>query len=401
MANIILFDGESRGHLLPLTYSRPVASLRVGILTIAEKWEQHLGMPASYLTQDYLAPLFPLDVADNNLLINGDILPTPDVVALVLDLNPGEAYLLEGELIAACLDRAAVEALARDEDFGDIQAFELEDQALLRIQRPGDIFGINEIAIREDFALLTAGRKSAGLSVTNTVIGPLENLFVEEGARIEACIFNVEDGPVYLGKDCVVLEGSMLRSPLAVCDGAVVKMGAKIYGGTTLGPTVKVGGEINNVVFQGNSNKGHDGFLGNSVIGEWCNIGADTNASNLRNDYAEVKVWSYPESRFAKTGKQFHGLIMADHSKAGINTMFNTGTVIGFSANVFGEGFPRTFIPSFSWGGASGYMTYRMDKALATAQRVMERRGVELTEADEKVFAAVFEESNEFRRWEG
>ena len=392
MANIILFDGESRGHLLPLTYSRPVAGLRIGVLTIAEKWSQHLGMPASYLTQDYLKALFPLEVADHNLLVNGDILPTPEIAALVLNLSPGQAYLLDGELIAACLDRPAVEALARDEDFGDISAFELEDRPLLRIQRPADIFALNDVAIREDFALLTAGRTSAELSATNTIIGPRENLFVEAGVAMEACTLNVKDGPVYIGKNAVVLEGCLLRSPLVIGEGAVVKMGAKIYGGTTLGPSTKVGGEVNNVVFQGNCNKGHDGFLGNAVIGEWCNLGADTNASNLRNDYGEIKVWSYPEGRFARTGRQFHGLIMGDHSKAGINTMFNTGTVVGFSTNVFGEGFPRTFIPSFKWGGAAGYQNYRIDKALATAERVMKRRGVTLTDEHRAMFAAVMAE---------
>ena len=400
MANIILFDGESRGQLLPLTYSRPVAGLRIGVLTIAQKWERHLGMPASFLTQDYLAPLFPFAAADHNLLINGDVLPTPEIVALVLDLSPGNAYLSDGELIAACLDRAAAEALARDEDFGEIAAYELKDQPLLRVQRPGDIFGHNATAIREDYALLTAGRDSEQLSETNTLIGPRENLFIEPGARVEACILNVEDGPIYLGRDCVLLEGSMLRGPLAVGEKAVIKMGAKVYGGTTLGPSAKVGGEINNVVFQGNCNKGHDGFLGNAVIGEWCNIGADTNASNLRNDYAEVKVWSYPEERFLPSGRQFHGLVMGDHSKVGINTMFNTGTVVGFSANVFGEGFPRTFIPSFSWGGASGYLTYKADKAMATAERMMERRSVPLTDAHRGVFEAVFSASANFRRWD-
>lgn len=392
MSNIIFFDGNSRAHLLPLTFSRPVAGLRIGILTIGEKWERHLGMPASFLTQDYLAEQFPLKVAEHNLLIDGDVLPTPEIVALVLNLSLGSAYTSGGELIAACLDRAAVEALARDEDFGDVTAYELDDQPLLRVQRPADLFDLNDAVIREDFALLTAGRTSAELSATNTVIGPRENLFVEQGVRAEACVFNVEDGPVYLGKDCVLLEGSLLRSPLVIGECSVVKMGAKIYGGTTLGPSVKVGGEINNVVFQGNANKGHDGYLGNAFVGEWCNIGADTNASNLRNDYAEVEVWSYPEGRFVRTGMQFHGLIMADHSKVGINTMFNTGTVVGFSCNVFGQGFPPTFIPSFSWGGAGGLQTYRMDKALATAERMMARRGVAMTLGVKGVFAAVFAE---------
>ena len=400
MSNIILFDGASRDYLLPLTYSRPVAGLRVGIMTIAEKWERHMRMPTSYLTQDYLAGLFPLTIAEHNLLINGNVLPTPDLVVKILELNPGEAYLQEGDLVAACLSRAAVEALAEDNDFGELAAYELDGEELLRIEAPGDIFGLNGQEIITDYKLITAGRDSVPLSPTNTLIGPQENLFIEQGARIEACLINVEDGPVYFGKDCVVLEGCMLRSPLCIGAGAVLKMGAKIYGATTLGPSTKVGGEVNNVVFQANCNKGHDGFLGNSVVGEWCNIGADTNCSNLRNDYAEVKVWSYPEARFIKSGKQFHGLILADHAKVGINTMFNTGSVVGFAANVFGEGFPRTFIPSFSWGGAAGYMTYKMDKALATAERIMQRRGQSLTEDHKKMFAAIFAESGKWRRWE-
>jgi len=315
MAHIILFDAEVRNHLLPLTYARPVGDLRVGILTIREKWEQHLKMPASFLTQEYLTELFPPDYADQNLLINGSVLPTAELVALVLDLNTGEGYLKDGELIAACLDRAAMQALAGERDFGNIEAFELKEQPLLRLTRPADIFTLNEVALREDFALLTAGRESAIPSTTNTIIGPRENLFLEEGVKMEACVLNLENGPMYFGKGAIVLEGCMLRGPLSVGEGSLLKMGAKIYGATTLGPSCKAGGEINNVVFQANSNKGHDGFLGNAAIGEWCNIGADTNASNLKNDYGEVRVWSYPEGRFAKTGLQFHGLVMGDHSK--------------------------------------------------------------------------------------
>lgn len=398
MPHIILFDAEVRNYLLPLTYARPVGDLRVGILTIAEKWEHYLQMPVSFLTQDYLQELFPMVCGEQNLLINGSVLPTPDVVALILDLSPGDAYVKGGELIAACLDEAAVKAFSKDKKINDLGLQDLGDQSLLRISRPADIFGMNEVAIREDFALLTAGRISLEPSSTNTIIGPRENLFLEEGVKMEACTLNVEDGPVYLGKDAIVLEGSLMRSPLAICEGSLVKMGAKIYGATTLGPSCKVGGEVNNVVFQANSNKGHDGFLGNAAIGEWCNIGADTNASNLKNDYGEVRVWSYPEGRFVKTGLQFHGLVLGDHSKVGINTMFNTGTVVGFSANVYGEGFPRIFIPSFIWGGAGGVMTYKLDKAKATAKRVMARRKVDFTEAQERLFDAVFEQSTGYRK---
>ncbi len=398
MSHIILFDAEIRNYLLPLTYARPVGDLRVGILTIAEKWEHQLKMPVSFLTQSYLQELFPLAYGEQNLLINGSILPTPGVIALILDLSPGEAYIKDGELIAACLNEAAVKALAQDQDFDELAAFDLGEQPLQRISRPADVFGMNNVAIREDFALLTAGRVSAEPSTTNTIIGPRENLFLEPGVKMEACILNVEDGPVYIGKDVVILEGSLLRSPLALCEGSVVKMGAKIYGSTTLGPRCKVGGEINNVVFQANSNKGHDGFLGNAAIGEWCNIGADTNASNLKNDYGEVRVWSYPEGRFSKTGLQFHGLVLGDHSKAGINTMFNTGTVVGFSSNIYGEGFPRTFLPSFIWGGAGGVMTYKIEKAKATAERVMARRQVAFTEAHGRLFDAVFAETSAYRK---
>lgn len=394
MAHLILFDADVRNDLLPLTFARPVGDLRVGILTIREKWERQLRMPASFLTQDYLAELFPLRYGAQNLLINGSLLPTPELVALVLDLGIGEAYLQNGELLAACLDAAAVEALASDEDFGDLKAYELDDQSFTSIRRPADLFLQNDAEIRADFALLTAGRTSAAVSDTNTIIGPRENLFVEAGVELEACTLNVKSGPIYLGKDAAVLEGCLLRGPIALCEKAVLKMGAKVYGATTLGPACKVGGEVNNVVFQANSNKGHDGFLGNAAIGEWCNIGAGTDASNLKNDYSEVRVWSYPEGRFAKTGLQFHGLIMGDHSKAGINTMFNTGTVVGFSSNIFGEGFPRTFLPSFIWGGAGGVTAYRMDKAMATAQRVMARRQEAFTPAHERLFQAIFEEGD-------
>ena len=398
MPNLIVFDSDVRNHLLPLTYSRPVGDLRVGILTIREKWERYLSMPGSFLTDASLKKLFPVKYGENNLLVNGAVLPDEALANQVMDLLPGQAYQKEGVLVAACLDRQSVEALINADDFDNIEAFELTGDNLHHLRRPYDIFSLNDLALRRDFELLTAGRKSAPISETNTLIGPRENLFLEEGVTLEACTLNFTNGPIYLAEGATVLEGCLVRGPLAVGEGALLKMGAKIYGATTVGPQCKVGGEINNVVFYGRSNKGHDGFLGNAVVGEWCNIGADTNASNLKNDYGEVRVWDYVDRRFSKTGKQFHGLIMGDHSKLGINTMLNTGTVIGFSANVYGEGFPRPFIPSFSWGSANGFTTYRLDKAVATAERVLARRGQSVTPELQALFQTVHERSAEFRK---
>jgi len=398
VTNIILFDGEVRDHLLPLTFTRPVADLRVGILTIKEKWEQRLSVPASFLTQDYLEPLFPLTYGENNLLINGSLLPAPELIVRFRSLEAGEAYTYQDELIAVCLDASAMEALVSGGEFGHFEAFEIEDEiALNRIRRPADLFAQNATEIQRDFDLLTTGSFSEELSSTNTLIGPKENLFIAPGAQVEASVLNVKSGPIYIGEGAKVLEGCLLRGPIALGERSILKMGARVYGGTTLGPVCKVGGEISNVIFHSYSNKGHDGYLGNSVIGQWCNIGAATNCSNLKNDYSETKVWSYPENRFTKTGRQFHGLIMGDHSKTGINTMFNTGTVVGVSANVFGEGFPRAFIPSFSWGGAKGFQTYRISKAFETAERIMTRRQKELTNPDRKMLEKVFEDTAKYR----
>lgn len=397
MTHLILFDGESRDHLLPLSYTRPVADLRVGILTIKEKWQRLLGLPTSFLTQDYLEPIFPLNYGDQNLLINGNLLPDEHLIANFKKLKPGQSFTYSGDLLAVCLDYKSTQALIKGDEFGELEVNQYTASKPMRIQAPGDIFAYNAAGIEADFQLLTKGRVSAPLSATNTLIGPADQLFIEEGASLEAAVLNVKDGPIYIAKDAVVLEGCLLRGPIAIGEGSVLKMGAKIYSGTTLGPQCKVGGEVNNVVFQANSNKGHDGYLGNSVIGQWCNLGADSNSSNLRNDYAEVRVWSYPAQRFAPTGRQFHGLIMGDHSKAGINTMFNTGTVVGVSANIFGEGFPRSFIPSFSWGGNRGFHTYRIDKAIATAERVMARRGRILTAAEKEMFQLIFTASEQYR----
>ena len=398
--NIILFDNEVRDDLLPLTFTRPICELRVGITTIKEKWEKVLDGTIAYITQDYLAEKYRIDYGNENFVINGSVLPSPQLLTLMRQMDFDQAYLKEDELIVAKLGEEQFEKLIHDEDIEEIEGLDIENTEFIKINNLWDIFSSNDAAIKADFQTLTKGRQSAPLSDTNMVIGPRDQIFVEPDASVEGVILNATKGPIYIGKGAAVMEGSMIRGPFAMCENSVVKMGAKIYGATTLGPVVKVGGEVNNVVFQGYSNKGHDGFLGNSVIGEWCNLGADTNNSNLKNNYAEVKLWNYSKQRFAKTGLQFCGLIMGDHSKCGINTMFNTGTVIGVGCNVFGAGFPRNYVPSFSWGGAQGLSTYRTDKAFEAFERMMARRKVDFDVEERLIMLRIFEDTAKYRPWE-
>ena len=387
--NYILFD-DYREDLLPLTFTRPVCDLRIGVMTIREKWEKRLNAQTSTFTEKYLSAKFPCVESQVNVLINGGVCPTKQLVEQVSKLKPGEQLVKNGKLLAACSN----DSLA-DFDFANICGVELNED-VTTVEHPWDIFSKNGNELKEDFTLLTDSRTSASLSDSVTVIGD-GAVFLEEGAKAEACIFNTSNGPIYLGKKTEVMEGSLIRGPFALCEGSQVKLGSKVYGPTTVGPHSRIGGEVNNSVIIGYSNKGHDGFLGNSVLGEWCNLGADTNNSNLKNNYDEVRVWNYGEGRFAKTGLQFCGLIMGDHSKSGINTMFNTGTVVGVSSNVFGSGFPRTFIPSFNWGGAAGFTEYNQQKAFATAERVMQRRGKEFNENEKAILSSVFELTKSYR----
>lgn len=394
--NYILFDNDAtRSNLLPLTFTRPVADIRIGILTIREKWEKLLDTATSSRTEKYLSKKFPVEYAidTDNVWICGSVCPNEKLVEEVKTLEPYQALLSAGHLIAANTgsDMHFSESLS-----DNYTRFESHAQAM-RIEYPWDIFSKNGEAIKADFDLLTKGRKSLALSPTNQVIG-VEHIFVEEGARVECAILNASTGPIYIGKDAEIMEGAVVRGPLALCEHASLKLGAKIYGPTTIGPHSKAGGEINNSVIIGYSNKGHDGFLGNSVLGEWCNIGADSNNSNLKNNYAEVKLWNYARERFVGTGLTFCGLIMGDHSKCGINTMFNTGTVVGVNANIFGSGFPRNFIPSFSWGGAAGFTTYKTKDAFEVAARVFERRGMIFNETEQEILSHVFEITEKYRK---
>lgn len=389
--NYILFDGPSRNNLLPFTFTRPVADIRIGILTIREKWETFLDTTTTTITEDYLSDKYPMVEMDENVMINASYLPNLELVEMVKDLQENQA-IFKGEDVMAFYSKNTQEEV----DFETYEAIEFNDD-VIKIEYTWDIFSKNGEAIQEDFNLLTYGRRSQPIPSSNNVIAA-ENIFIEEGAKLEFTTLNATNGPIYIGKDAEIMEGSLVRGPLALCEGATLKMGTKIYGPTTVGPYSKVGGEVNNSVIFAYSNKGHDGFLGNSVLGEWCNLGADTNTSNLKNNYDEVRLWDYQTEGFAKTGLQFCGLMMGDHSKCGINTMFNTGTVIGVSANVFGSGFPRNFVPSFSWGGSAGFTVYLTKKAFEVARVVMSRRHVEFTEQDKAILEHVFEETKKYRR---
>jgi UDP-N-acetylglucosamine diphosphorylase/glucosamine-1-phosphate N-acetyltransferase len=391
--NIILFGEDNWFHFLPLTLTRPVCELRVGILTIREKWEKWLDGKGSFITQDYLSEKYPICIEQDNLLINSTFLPTESLVNAIKKLDLNHSLMLGTEMVAARISEDRLNRLATDESvIPSLNAHDLvgnDDITIDRITRSYHIFSKNGVEIVRDFELITNGRTSQPISTSNHVMGK-HAIFLEEGATMECCTINTNDGPVYIGKNAQVMEGSLIRGGFAACEGSIVKMGAKIYGPTTIGPHCRLGGEVGNSVMLANSNKGHDGFLGNSVIGEWCNLGADTNTSNLKNNYLPVRIWSYVSQGFEDTGLQFCGLIMGDHSKAGINTMFNTGTVVGVASNIFGDGFPRNFIPSFSWGGAAGFTTHQLNKAIETAKIVMSRRNQEFTEQDRKILEHIF-----------
>jgi UDP-N-acetylglucosamine diphosphorylase/glucosamine-1-phosphate N-acetyltransferase len=379
---IQLVDGKHRDHLLPLTYTRPVALLRCGILTIAEKYQKR-GFEVGYETEEYLQEKFPS--VQHDILVSGSVCPTDSFIDAITSLTEGQALIQDDQLLAF-----------KGVNWADTptEIFPFND-VLNLIIRPWDIWTKNAAEMNIDFDVLTKDRFSAPIDSSNTVFG--DRIFLEEGARVKASILNATSGPIYLAQNAEVMEGSIVRGGLALGAHSALKLGTKVYGATTLGPHCKVGGEINNSVILGYSNKGHDGFLGNSAIGEWCNLGADTNNSNLKNNYDEVKAWSYVDGRFSKTGQQFCGLIMGDHSKSGINTMFNTGTVVGVSANVYGAGFPRNFIPSFTWGGPQGTTEYMIKKALDTANRMMQRRGLQVDDVERTILEKVYADSAKYR----
>lgn len=383
--SIILADAGWHAHLLPLTWTRPVGQLRPGILRISEGWYVRSGVAVGHRTEGYLSSAFTLPLEPANWEVDASLFPTEQLVAAVMDLRPGDVLVHEGRSLAFGAEGKGAPSLV---DWNNPPSYLRQVKftgEVIRFTKPWHLFQHCGAAIIHDFNLLTEGRRSERLSALNTVIGDPNLIFMEEGAVVEASILNTKNGPIYIGKGAEVMEGCMLRGPIAIGDHAQLKMGAKVYGPSSFGPECRVGGEVSNSVILGYSNKGHDGFLGNSVLGEWCNLGADTNTSNLKNTYGNVQVWSGVEKGMVDSGLQFCGLIMGDHSKSGINTMFNTGTVVGVAANVFGGGFPPKHIPGFAWGGADGFETYEIERALSTARRVMERRHMHLSALDEAV----------------
>ncbi|HYG49352.1 MAG TPA: putative sugar nucleotidyl transferase, partial [Flavobacteriales bacterium] len=362
MQNILFDDPRDWKNLLPLTYTRSVSDIRVGITTIREKWQHFVGKSPGVFTARYLQPKYPLDRGySQSLYFNGSVIPNSDLINAIFNLSYNQKLVQRNTVIAAYAEHYdAKNPEELDDFFKKLMPVEYKNE-FLKINHPWDIFKLNGDCIKSDFELVGRGRPTQQLSDTNLIIGQ-HRVYVEPGVVAEACVFNTTAGPIYLGKNSEVMEGTLIRGPFVLGEGAVLKMGAKIYGPTTIGPHCKVGGEVNNSVFFGYSNKAHDGFIGNSVIGEWCNIGADSNNSNLKNNYGNVKVYNFGSETEMDTGLQFCGLIMGDHAKCGINTMFNTGTVVGVGANVFDGGFPPKMVKSFAWGGKQGFEKYELDK---------------------------------------
>jgi len=383
---LVFSDAQYWEDFLPLTFTRPIAEMRMGILTFSERWKKLLDIDeVFYITENYLQDKFKKPEPKQSLFIVPNFFPSDEVLKQIKELQPGEALVYENEVLVANINM---------ENFSLNQINKMTDihEKLFFIEKPTDIFSYNHQAIDFDFKLLTEGRTSQELSSTNGFIGEKENLFIEEGAVIEFSTLNCKTGKIYIGKNAEIMEGSNIRGSLALCEDSKINLGTKLYGGTTIGPSSKVGGEVNNIVIFGYTNKGHDGFLGNSVIGEWCNLGADTNSSNLKNNYASVKLWNYRKKRFLDTGLQFCGLIMGDHSKTAINTQLNTGTVVGIASNIFKSGFPPNLIDNFSWGGMKGDEKFKLEKSYEVAEKAMERRKIPITETDKDILKYIYNE---------
>lgn len=374
--NIQLHDNNLHLRFAPLTLTRPVGNLRMGIFTNDERWKLFLpDATISFQTESYLSKKFPNSNESDIIEVNASVIPNEEMVAAIVHLSENEV-LMCGEMWLARKGIAS-------------QKVEFTGENPVIISERWHLYQRNNEVLIADFELINKNRVSQKLSDSNLIIGDESLIFLEEGAVVEGSILNTKTGPIYIGKAAEIMEGSIVRGPLAMCEHSALKMGTKIYGAVTLGPHCKVGGEVNNVVFQAYSNKGHDGFLGNALIGEWCNLGADTNTSNLKNNYGMIKTYSYETQNEEQTDIQFMGVCMGDHSKCGINTMFNTATVVGVSANIYGAGFPDKLVKSFSWGGPEGMVPFKIEKAIEFSNNMMNRRGLSLTEAEVEILKKV------------
>lgn len=381
--NIILFDNPVfREKLKPLTLTRPVGNLRVGIHTINKKWEAYLPIAnVSYLTEAYLDHKYVADYHETNIYIDASYLPDEAFVGIIEKVSINEGLYYQNSLIAFKTSHK----LNFGFEYLPEKCAEYKDNIDVINSLPS-LFLNNAHQIKLDFEKIVKGRKSAEITDPFTAVYSPENIFIEEGVSIKAAILNAENGPIYIGKNSIIQEGSLLIGPVAIGENSMVAFGAKIRPNTTLGPVCRVGGEVGNSIFHAFTNKAHDGFLGNSYIGEWCNLGANTNNSNLKNDYKSVKLYDYSVDDLVDSGEIFCGTFMGDYSKAGISTMFNTGTVVGVSVNVYGAGFQEKFIDSFTWGGKTeGYVKYRFEKALEVINDTMSRRNLHLTDEDERI----------------
>ena len=386
--HIRLFNGKDREHLLPFVYLRSVADVFMGALSFQDRWKQLMTDSVSVETADSLRES---EESTPDRCVLAALIPTTSFVEAVQALAPNQKLVCDDLLLAY-----HGELPSNDPNLQSYQSIFIDQSAFTYIQHSWDIFLCNAHALKHDIPLLSKNRISNAISDTNLTIGD-GSIFIAPQVNMEGVTLNTTEGPIFIDEGATIMEGCLLRGPLYVGKNSVIKMGAKVYANCSVGPSVKVGGEINNVVFFGNSNKGHDGFLGNAVIGEWCNIGAGTSASNLKNDYGLVRVWDYASGNFTKTDLQFCGLLMGDHSQCAIQTTFNTATVVGIGCNLFGLGFPRQFIPSFSRGGAQGFTENRLDKVIETAKAMKKRRGVDFTSADSDRLEAIFEKTASFR----
>lgn len=394
--NLIFFDTTAQHlDLLPLTFTRPVADLRIGILKIAEKWKHwfseyfdNQAITISFLTEKYLSNKFPLHYDTDNFYINGGLLPNQEITRQIFQLFNNEVISNEQHLLAVRTNKIydSYEALVEG-----IPVMQQMNEGTTMISQLWHIFEQNRNQIMADYEIVTKGRKSQPITDPHTAVYGKDNIFLEQGVSIKSAILDAENAPIYLGKNTIVELGSIIRGAFALCEGAALNFGAKMRGDTTIGVFSKFGGEVSNVVVQGYSNKAHDGYLGNSVIGEWCNLGADTNCSNLKNTYKPVDIWNYQNNDYIQTEKVFCGTFMGDFVRCGINTMLNTGTVIGVGANVFGAGFPPKFVKDFAWGGVGGFTKTKIDKFFETASEMKIRKGLTLTDEDKKILRYIYE----------